>query len=57
MFFIKKIIKTIILYIAKVINIYPENVKYKKFRNFYLFYLTIYFLILIAYLIFDVNRL
>ena len=34
MFFIKKIIKTIILYIAKVINIYPENV-YKKERVSY----------------------
>ena len=36
-------------------NIYPENQKYKKFRNFYLFYLAIYFLLFIAYLIFDTN--
>ena len=34
MFFIKKIIKAIILYIVKVINIYPENV-YKKERVSY----------------------
>lgn len=36
-------------------NIYPDNLKYKKFRNFYLFYLTIYILLFIAYLIFDKN--
>ena len=36
-------------------NIYPKNIEYKKFRNFYLFYLTIYFLLFIAYLIFDTN--
>jgi len=36
-------------------NIYPENLEYKKFRNFYLFYLVIYFLLFIAYLIFDTN--
>ena len=36
-------------------NIYPENLEYKKFRNFYLFYLAIYFLLFIAYLIFDTN--
>ena len=36
-------------------NIYPKNIKYKKFRNFYLFYLTIYFLLFISYLIFDAN--
>lgn len=34
-------------------NIYPDNLKYKKFRNFYLFYLLIYVLLFIAYLIFD----
>ena len=34
-------------------NIYPEDIKYKKFRNFYLFYLIIYFLLFAAYLIFD----
>lgn len=36
-------------------NIYPDNQKYKKFRNFYLFYLTVYLLLFIAYLIFDKN--
>ena len=34
-------------------NLYPKNLEYKKFRNFYLFYLTVYFLLFIAYLIFD----
>ena len=37
------------------VNIYPDNLKYKKFRNFYLFYLTIYLILFIAYLIFDTN--
>jgi len=36
-------------------NIYPDNQKYKRFRNFYLFYLTIYLALFIAYLIFDTN--
>ena len=36
-------------------NIYPDNQKYKRFRNFYLFYLTIYLVLFIAYLIFDTN--
>ncbi len=36
-------------------NIYPENLKYKKFRNFYLFYLIIYGLLFTAYLLFDRN--
>ncbi len=31
-------------------NIYPENNDYKKFRNFYLFYLSIYFLLLLLYI-------
>ena len=31
-------------------NLYPENLQYKKFRNFYLFYLSIYLLLLVAYL-------
>ena len=31
-------------------NIYPDSLKYKKYRNFYLFYLTIYLLLLISYL-------
>ena len=36
-------------------NIYPDNFKYKKFRNFYLFYLGIYLILFVAYLIFDTN--
>ena len=36
-------------------NIYPDNQRYKRFRNFYLFYLTIYLVLFIAYLIFDTN--
>jgi len=36
-------------------NIYPGNQKYKKFRNFYLIYLAIYLILLMAYLIFDTN--
>lgn len=36
-------------------NIYPENLKYKKLRNFYLFYLAIYLVLFIAYLNFDTN--
>lgn len=36
-------------------NIYPDNLKYKKFKNFYLLYLTIYLVLFIAYLIFDTN--
>ena len=31
-------------------NIYPDSLKYKKYRNFYLFYLIIYLLLLISYL-------
>ncbi|MGI9530546.1 hypothetical protein [Lutimonas sp.] len=34
-------------------NIYPENAAYKKFRNFYLFYLIIYLLLFIVYVYFD----
>lgn len=30
-------------------NIYPDNLKYKKFRNFYRFYLAIYFLLFFFY--------
>ena len=26
-------------------NIYPDNKKYKRFRNFYIFYLAIYFIL------------
>lgn len=29
-------------------NMYPENKQYLKFRNFYRFYLTIYFLLFVA---------
>ncbi len=36
-------------------NIYPDNLKYKKFRNFYLVYLTIYLLLFIAYLFLHTN--
>jgi peroxiredoxin Q/BCP len=36
-------------------NIFPDNNAYKKFRNFYLFYLTIYLLLFITYLVFDKN--
>ena len=36
-------------------NINPDNQKYRRFRNFYRFYLTIYLLLFIAYLIFDTN--
>ena len=31
-------------------NIYPQNNDYKKFRNFYLFYLSIYLLLLLLYI-------
>lgn len=34
-------------------NIYPDNLKYKRFRNFYLLYLTIYLLLFISYLTFN----
>jgi peroxiredoxin Q/BCP len=30
-------------------NLYPDNLKYKKLRNFYLFYLVIYFLLFVFY--------
>ena len=33
-------------------NMYPENKEYLKFRNFYRFYLAIYFLLFIAYTLF-----
>jgi hypothetical protein len=36
-------------------NIFPENREYKKFRNFYLFYLAVYLFLFIAYLVFDKN--
>lgn len=30
-------------------NIYPNNLEYKKLRNFYIFYLTVYFILFTAY--------
>ncbi len=36
-------------------NIYPENLKYKRFRNFYLFYLAIYFILFFSYLNFNTH--
>lgn len=36
-------------------NIYPDNLQYKKFRNFYLFYLTVYLVLFISYLSFNKN--
>lgn len=34
-------------------NIYPNNLKYKRLRNFYLMYLAIYLVLFIAYLNFN----
>lgn len=36
-------------------NIYPDNKKYKKFRNFYLFYLSIYFVLSTSFVVFKDN--
>ncbi|WP_372792676.1 hypothetical protein [Lutibacter sp.] len=36
-------------------NIFPDNLEYKKFRNFYLFYLTIYLILFIGYINSDAN--
>jgi thioredoxin-dependent peroxiredoxin len=36
-------------------NIYPENLKYKKFRNFYAMYLSIYLVLFFAYLSLNKN--
>ena len=36
-------------------NIYPDNMKYKKSRNFYSIYLFVYFVLFIFYLNFDTN--
>lgn len=36
-------------------NIYPENKEYQKFRNFYRFYLGVYFLLFIFYFSFNNN--
>jgi len=30
-------------------NLYPDNLKYKKLRNFYLFYLAVYLLLFLLY--------
>ena len=34
-------------------TIYPDNLEYKKLRNFYRFYLTIYIILLLLYLRFS----
>ncbi len=34
-------------------NMYPENSKYKRLRNFYLFYLGIYLVLFLLYLKFN----
>jgi peroxiredoxin Q/BCP len=36
-------------------NIYPNNSKYKKMRNFYRFYLFIYLVLFLAYIKFNNN--
>jgi thioredoxin-dependent peroxiredoxin len=36
-------------------NLYPENLKYKKFRNFYAMYLSIYLVLFFTYLSFNNN--
>lgn len=33
-------------------NIYPDNIQYIKFRNFYRFYLSVYILLFVAYTFF-----
>ncbi len=35
------------------VNIYPDNLKYIRFRSFYLFYLVIYLILFISYLSFN----
>ncbi len=37
-------------------NLYPDNMKYLKFRNFYRFYLVIYLLLFTSYLTFSQNK-
>lgn len=37
-------------------NMYPDNLNYLKFRNFYRFYLTIYMLLFISYLTFSQEK-
>ena len=36
-------------------NIYPNNLEYKKFRNFYLFYLGVYLILFLLFLKFNNN--
>jgi peroxiredoxin Q/BCP len=36
-------------------NIYPNNLEYKKFRNFYLFYLGVYLILFLLFLKFNKN--
>ena len=36
-------------------NMYPNDLNYKKFRNFYLFYLAIYLILFLLYLKFSNN--
>ncbi len=36
-------------------NLYPENSEYKRFRNFYLMYLTVYLVLFLCYLYFGKN--
>lgn len=37
-------------------NLYPDNINYLKFRNFYRFYLIIYLLLFTSYLTFSQNK-
>ena len=37
-------------------NMYPDNLNYLKFRNFYRFYLIIYLLLFVSYLTFHKNK-
>ncbi len=36
-------------------NLYPENKGYKRFRNIYLIYLTVYLILFVLYLYFGKN--
>lgn len=37
-------------------NLYPDNLKYRKFRNFYLIYLVVYLFLFLSYLNFNNNH-
>lgn len=37
-------------------NLYPEKREYKRFRNFYLIYLTVYLILFLCYLYFGNTR-